>query len=239
MIGTSGPRGLRSLSYKDNGRGTPAHRLAYRGAVEALQALGELGAKISEKDSSGRTPLHHAVEEEDDDEVEREWSHDRVLAVVQTLVGLGVDPTVQDSRGRTVSEVARRGLWNVRWWLQSTRDHSQLRVAIEGGLPHPTIRALLQRGRMTVTGAGGIYYPELLAAAARRGPDTLRFTKQIAAPWAPHRGWHLLFPPEVRTAVAVVLRCQGGTKSNSRTSGLPYLPPEMWVLVLSFYLTRD
>lgn len=236
VIGTSGPSDLKSLSYKDNSRReTPAHRLACRGDFAALQVLGELGAKISEKDSSGRTPLHRAVQ--------RGWRAHRVLAVVQTLVGLGADPTVQDSHRRIVAEVASRtgGLEAVRQWLESTRDHSQLRVAIECGLPHRTIRALLQRGRMTVTGAGGVCYPELMAAAARRGDDTLRFTKQIVPlEWAPHQGWHLLFPPEVRTAVAaMVLCCQRGPDWGTHDGQLPRLPAELCQLITNFYLTRD
>jgi ankyrin repeat protein len=106
--------------------GTPMHRAASAGRVEAIATLLDAGANVAAVDNVGRTPLHWAG-----------WhAHD---LVVKSLLEAGADITTQDIHGRTVVNIAtwRGHDKTVRELLHGTGNDGRtalLRAASEGQL---------------------------------------------------------------------------------------------------------
>ena len=106
--------------------GTPMHRAASAGRVEAIGTLLKAGASVAAVDNVGRTPLHWAG-----------WhAHD---LVVKSLIEAGADITTQDIHGRTVVNIAtwRGHDKTVRELLHGTGHDGRtalLRAAAEGYL---------------------------------------------------------------------------------------------------------
>src|SRR5256885_1389900 len=78
---------------KDKDGWTPLCLAALRGYVEAIQALGQLGAKVDSIDKDGKTPLYGAA------------LHGQVEAI-QALVQLGAKVDSLDKDGKTPLYVA-------------------------------------------------------------------------------------------------------------------------------------
>jgi ankyrin repeat protein len=116
--------------------GTPMHRAASAGRVEAIATLLEAGANVAALDNVGRTPLHWAG-----------WhAHD---LVVKSLLEAGADITTQDIHGRTVVNIAtwRGHDKTVRELLHGTGYDGRtalLRAASEGQLG--AVEILIQIG---------------------------------------------------------------------------------------------
>ena len=73
---------------------TPLHVCAYSGCLDAAQALLEAGALADVQDGKGDTPAHDAAGR-------------RHTAVLQLLIGAGVNMQVTNKEGATVAELAR------------------------------------------------------------------------------------------------------------------------------------
>ncbi|RHY60204.1 hypothetical protein DYB30_007974 [Aphanomyces astaci] len=88
------------LEYKDSRGRTPLIMASSQGHVLCVQVLLQHGAFIDAVDSKGNTPLHYACQE-------------GAIGVIEFLMSLpGVSPYIQNSRGLSPLEVARRSVEN-------------------------------------------------------------------------------------------------------------------------------
>jgi diazepam-binding inhibitor (GABA receptor modulator, acyl-CoA-binding protein) len=75
---------------------TPLHHAVDEGLIETVKILVDLGASANIQDTEGMTPLHYAVE----------LNYSEILQVL--LKAPGVDPSIQDSDGNSIHDLANQ-----------------------------------------------------------------------------------------------------------------------------------
>jgi ankyrin repeat protein len=98
----------------------PLHRAVRTRSVAAVQALLVGGAGVRQPNKSGSTPLHLAVQNTGASGSGSDEAHQRQKEIIKLLLAHGAKPTDEDSRGRTVEQVAT-SVW-IRELLRETRS---------------------------------------------------------------------------------------------------------------------
>lgn len=94
-LSPQGPR-FRLLGDPARVAGTPLHRAAEKGCVDAVAFLLDAGASKTASDSGGHSPLHLAAEK----------GHSRCVSL---LVKRGLDPRARNNEGQTVLHLCAGG----------------------------------------------------------------------------------------------------------------------------------
>jgi ankyrin repeat protein len=87
----------------------PLHRAVRTRSVTAVEALLDGGAELRQRNNSGSTPLHLAVQNTGASGSGLEEARQQQATIIKLLLARGARPSDKDSQGKTVKQAARSG----------------------------------------------------------------------------------------------------------------------------------
>jgi hypothetical protein len=95
------------IDVQDMNGATPLHRAVRTRCAAAVKLLLESGANASMKNHPGSTPFHLAVQNTGRGGSGTPEAHAAQREIIETFLGIGLDPRVKNSAGKSVTDSAR------------------------------------------------------------------------------------------------------------------------------------